>query len=340
MGILGKTSEFLLRCSQVAFRVGCDVKTPYSAAMARADVAVVGLGVVGSAVLMHLARAGMLPAIGMDQFRTAARARLLAPRRNPHSPPGGGRRRGVRAAGAPLAPNLARAGARNRPGAAGPDRRPADGPARGRSPPPAASETVRAARRRDRAAVRHRARMLDAAEVMRRFPAFTLRGDELGYFEPEAGMLFPETLRRRPAAAGGRAGSCWRPTRRSRDMPPPTACGSRQRGASSRPAAPWSPPAPGCPACWAANFPPCTAFPARCCTGSRPTTRRIWHPENSRSSSGCTATRRRDYVYGFPTAGSAEVKLATEQYAATSPDPDAATRTVDAAEAPRCTART
>ena len=33
---------------------------------------------------------------------------------------------------------------------------------------------------------------LDAAGIAARFPQFVLRGDELGYFEPEAGMVFPE----------------------------------------------------------------------------------------------------------------------------------------------------
>ncbi|HJS85745.1 MAG TPA: N-methyl-L-tryptophan oxidase [Acetobacteraceae bacterium] len=34
--------------------------------------------------------------------------------------------------------------------------------------------------------------VLDAANIEARFPQFALRGDELGYYEPEAGMLFPE----------------------------------------------------------------------------------------------------------------------------------------------------
>jgi sarcosine oxidase len=34
--------------------------------------------------------------------------------------------------------------------------------------------------------------VLDAAEVGRRFPQFLLRGDEIGFFEPSAGMVFPE----------------------------------------------------------------------------------------------------------------------------------------------------
>ncbi len=34
--------------------------------------------------------------------------------------------------------------------------------------------------------------VLDAAGIEARFPQFALRGDEFGYYEPEAGMLFPE----------------------------------------------------------------------------------------------------------------------------------------------------
>jgi len=34
--------------------------------------------------------------------------------------------------------------------------------------------------------------ILDAAEIRRRFPAFAVRDDETGYFEPEAGFLLPE----------------------------------------------------------------------------------------------------------------------------------------------------
>ena len=42
----------------------------------------------------------------------------------------------------------------------------------------------------DRFGIEHE--RLDAAEIGRRFPQFGLRGDEVGYYEPGAGMLLPE----------------------------------------------------------------------------------------------------------------------------------------------------
>jgi sarcosine oxidase len=49
---------------------------------------------------------------------------------------------------------------------------------------------VRSAEVANRFGIAHE--MLDTAEIARRFPQFLLRGDEIAYFEPDAGMVFPE----------------------------------------------------------------------------------------------------------------------------------------------------
>ena len=49
--------------------------------------------------------------------------------------------------------------------------------------------------------------VLDADEVARRFPAFLVRGDELAYYERDAGVLFPEACVRTQLEAATRCGA-------------------------------------------------------------------------------------------------------------------------------------
>ncbi len=53
--------------------------------------------------------------------------------------------------------------------------------------------------------IRHE--VLDAAAIAARFPAFIVQGDERGYFEPEAGVLFPEACVRVQLDAARRHGA-------------------------------------------------------------------------------------------------------------------------------------
>ena len=49
--------------------------------------------------------------------------------------------------------------------------------------------------------------LLDAREIRRRFPPFALRGDEIGYWEPEAGLVRPEQAIRAQLAVAREAGA-------------------------------------------------------------------------------------------------------------------------------------
>lgn len=298
--------------------------------MARADVAVVGLGVVGSAVLMHLARAGV-PAIGIDRF---------AP---PHAHGSShGETRITRLAvgeGEAYMPLVRRSheiwreleretGQVLLDQTGGLLMAPREGAARHHGMDNFVQRTAAIARQ---FGIAHE--MLDAPEVMRRFPAFTLRGDELGYFEPEAGMLFPERCVAAQLQQAVAHGAVLATDEKVEDIAA-TADGVRittarrviEAGRAVVAAGPWLPRLLGGEFSRLARpfrqvlhwFAPDNA--ADFAPGKFPVF--IWMHGDAPE----------DYLYGFPTAGSAEVKLATEQYAATSPDPDAATRTVDAAE--------
>jgi len=52
--------------------------------------------------------------------------------------------------------------------------------------------------------------VLDAAEIGARFPAFVLAGDEIGYWEPEAGAVFPEACVRAQLDGARRRGATLR----------------------------------------------------------------------------------------------------------------------------------
>jgi glycine/D-amino acid oxidase-like deaminating enzyme len=88
--------------------------------------------------------------------------------------------------------------------------------------------------------------VLDAASVMRRFPAFRLPPDFVGVLQPEAGILAPNPpskrrshSRARPARTCARTSAC---TRSSRHRP---ACASSPTAPSSRPGRQWSRPGHG-----------------------------------------------------------------------------------------------
>ena len=153
------------------------------------DVAVVGLGALGAACLYQLAKAGV-KAVGLDRHR---------PPHDLGSSHGETRitRCGI-GEGAVYAPLAIRAQSiwRELEDATG-ERLMLScgvltlGPQDGRGTMHEKSDFVRrAAEVAGRFAIRHET--LTSAEIAQRWPAFQLRGDEIGYWEPGAGALFPE----------------------------------------------------------------------------------------------------------------------------------------------------
>ena len=173
-----------------------------------ADVVVVGLGVAGSAVLRHLARSGA-SAIGIDRFRPphdrgsshgASRITRLAIGEGHEYVPLVQRshllwRELEQETGAELmqttgglviaTPDSHGASFHGRPGFF--------------------ERTVAAA---ERFGIAHE--RLDADEIARRWPAVQPRGDERGYFEPEAGILRPEACVHAQLDAAARDGAVLR----------------------------------------------------------------------------------------------------------------------------------
>ncbi len=298
--------------------------------MATADVAVVGLGVVGGAVLMQLARAG-ISVIGLDRF---------APPHTMGSSHGETRITrlavGEGDAYAPLAlrsheiwRDLERVtGQALLQQTGGLVMAPRHGAAQHHGKDDFVQRSAAAARR---FSIPHE--MLDAAEIGRRFPQFGLRGDEVGYFEPEAGMLFPErcvaTQLRQAELHGAviatnEAVLDIRPTAGGVELVTSARCVSAERIVVA--AGAWLPRLLG------------GAF----LTAARPYRQVLhWFPVDDPAAFApgrfpifiwMHGDRSEDYIYGFPTAGTPEVKVATEQYGEDCESPDTMARTVSEAE--------
>lgn len=299
--------------------------------MAHADIAVVGLGVVGGAVLMHLARAGM-NAIGIDRFRPPHTmgsshgetriTRLAVGEGDAYAPL-------VRRSHA-IWQDLERAtGERLLQQTGGLVMAPREGAALHHGTDNFVQRSAGIARR---LGIPHA--LLDATGIARRFPQFQLRGDELGYFEPQAGMLFPERCVAALLREAERQGAAIATDEQVLDIAA-TSDGvvlttSRRRIAAGRAvvaAGPWLPRLLG--GIFASLARPYRQVlhwfspeaPSDYAPGRFPVF--IW----------MHGDRAEDYLYGFPTAGTPEVKLATEQYAHADDDPDLMVRTVAPAEA-------
>lgn len=156
---------------------------------ATADVVVIGLGAVGSAVLFQLARSGV-PAIGIDRYHP------------PHTLGSShGETRISRLAvgeGAAYAPLVRRShqlwreieaesGADLFTQTGGLVMGPRTGAARHHGTADFITRTVAVA---EQTGIAHE--VLDSVEIGRRYPQFALRGDEVAFYEPSAGMLAPE----------------------------------------------------------------------------------------------------------------------------------------------------
>lgn len=170
--------------------------------------------------------------------------------------------------------------------------------------------------------------LLDAAEVNRRFPQFLLQGDEVAFFEPGAGMLLPEACvaaQLQRAEALGAIVATDEPVRRLHETNEGVLITTAHRqfevARAVVAAGAWLPRLLGgvftrlaVPYRQALHwFKP--DAPAEYAPGKFPIF--IWMHGDAPE----------DYLYGFPTAGTPEVKLATEQYGVVA-DPDTISRAV------------
>jgi sarcosine oxidase len=176
--------------------------------------------------------------------------------------------------------------------------------------------------------------ILGSAEIKRRYPQFLVREAERGFFEPTAGILFPERAITTQLRLAREHGAVVRPNEQVLRIEP---CGSGvavvtdqgriEAGRAVLTAGAWLPGLAGGvlrdvatvhrqTLLWFDADEPALYDPARCPIF-------IW-------MYGATAE---DYLYGFPIlAGGSGVKAATEHYGATSIDPDAVERGVPAVE--------
>jgi sarcosine oxidase len=176
---------------------------------------------------------------------------------------------------------------------------------------------------------------MDAAAVMRRFPQIRLRGDEIACFEPSGGYVRPEACVAAQLAVARRLGAAIRPDTRvvAIDRDGAGAAVRLDDGTTLRAAeivlaaGAWSPALLGGPLArhmqvtrqvlhWFAPDDPAEYAPGRFPVF-------IWaHGDGTEDS-----------FYGFPVArGGQGVKVAMEQYSATLPTPDTVERTVTPAE--------
>ena len=176
--------------------------------------------------------------------------------------------------------------------------------------------------------------ILDSAEIRRRYPQFLVRDTERGYFEPSAGIVFPERSVATQLRLACERGATVRPNEKVLAIEP---CGTgvavvtdKGRIEAARAiltAGAWLPGLAGDAFAsrasihrqtllWFEADEPALYDPARCPIF-------IW----------MHGQRAEDYLYGFPILpGGSGVKAATEQYGP-SIDPDAVERAVPAAEA-------
>lgn len=175
--------------------------------------------------------------------------------------------------------------------------------------------------------------LLDAAEIRRRFPAFVgLRGDEQGYFEPGGGYVRPEAAIRTQIAQAVRLGAHVFTDTRVTGLAPDgsgvrieTDGGAIHAGQVVVAVGPWVDP-----------------FLGPALTPAFRVQRQVLHwleitepalfPAESPVFIWMHGDGDEDYFYGFPPAASlGSIKVATEQYA-TSCDPETVDRSVSVAE--------
>lgn len=298
-----------------------------------AEVIVVGLGAFGSATAYQLARAGA-KVIGIDRFAPphdrgsshgATRITRLAVGEGDAYVPLVKRSHEIWAA---LRADTGRTLYQRTGGLILGSR---DGAAHHHGRPDFVARTIDAARRYG---IPHE--VLDAAEITRRFAQFRTRGDEVGYYEADSGVLRPELCVRTQLDEARRLGATLRLGERvvgirstRGGVAVETAHATYEAAKAIVTAGPWIPGLVG------------GAFERRLRV-MRQVLYWFEATEPSRyASPSCPVfiwmhgSGDEDYMYGFPMVdGIAGVKVATEQYRATT-DPDAVDRAVGAAETQR-----
>ena len=278
-----------------------------------AEVIVVGLGAIGSAILYQLARAGV-PALGIDRF---------APPHDRGSSHGDSRiTRQAVGEGSTFAPLVLRShriwreleqetGETLLLQVGGLVMAPQGGAARHHGSADFVQGSAAVARR---FAIPHE--VLDADEVIRRFPQFRLRGDEVAFYEPGAGVLRPERCVAAQLAAAARRGARIRTGEVVRSVQPDgagvtvtTDQGCHRAARAVLAAGAW--------------MPTLLSHPL----GGRLTVTRqtlhwfkadpvAWAAERTPVFIWMHGEREEDYMYGFPVLpGTEGVKVASEQYA-------------------------
>lgn len=301
-----------------------------------ADVAVIGLGAVGSATLYRLARAGA-KVVGIDRYHP------------PHTMGSShGESRITRLAvgeGADYAPLVRRSHAiwrelESETGetlmvqTGGLIMGPSSGAANHHGKDDFVRRTIRVAQQSGVAV-----EMLDATAIAARFPQFLLQGDEIGCYEPTAGLVFPERCVDVQLRLAARHGATTYLGERVLDMR--TVSGGNMEIVTDRrtihaarvvlSAGPWL------PALASSLAPVARVF--------RQTLHWFAADEADFASSRFPVfiwmhgEHEEDYFYGFPAQpGSGSVKVASERYAGPA-DPDTVDRNVDATESAQIFAR-
>ena len=300
-----------------------------------ADVIVIGLGAIGSAVAWQLARRGAR-VVGIDRFTPphehgsshgASRITRLAI--------------GEGEAYVPLVQRShqlwreleAAAGCRLMQRTGGLVIGARDGRARHHGQNNFVQRTLNAARR---FGIAHE--MLGRDEVLRRFPQFLLRDEEEAYFEPESGLLRPEDCVSAMLQAARNAGALLRfdePVRSidssAGGVSVTTRCGRVHGAKAVLCAGAWTPALLAATSAGAALAPKMKVMRQLMCwfATDEPA---LYSPECCPIYIWLHGPRAEDLVYGFPQADSrAGIKLGSEQYAA-STDPDLVEREVSDAE--------
>jgi sarcosine oxidase len=295
-----------------------------------ADVAVIGLGAVGSAVLYQLAWRGVR-VVGIDRYHPPHAmgsshgetriSRLLVGEGDAYAPL-------VQRSHAIWQALEAESGEQLFLRTGGLIMAPRDGAAEHHGTSDFVRRTAAVA---DRAGVPYD--LLDAHAIAQRFPQFQLRGDELGVFEPSAGMVFPERCVATQLRLAERHGATLRlddPVEGVRRIPGgvevETRTGRVTAARAVLTAGPWLPQIAGHAIARVAKVYRQTLH------WFTPEDRGAYAPDRFPVFIWMHGDGPEDYFYGFPTApGGRGVKVASERYASPT-DPDSVDRVVTKTE--------
>ena len=181
--------------------------------------------------------------------------------------------------------------------------------------------------------------VLTAGETRRRFPPFNLRDDEMAYFEPGAGLLFPERCVAAQLTLAKRAGAEVRTGEAVQSLLPipggvrvVTDQGAYEAGQVVVAAGPWTPGLLG--GAWGRSL----RLFRQVMHWFEPNDAAAFAPGRFPVFMWMHGARAGDWFYGFPVLpGSRGVKVSDERFAVAAPTPDEIDRTVspDEAEAMR-----